>query len=1017
MKQCKRFLLLTLLAFVAALGLDAQTAQRVSGAVVDAQGLPLPGVQVIPVGATASGTVTDGDGKYTVNVPKGITTLEFTFIGMTTERVVIGGRKEINVTLHDEVTMLEGVVVTALGIKRAEKALSYNVQQIKNDALTAVKDISFVNNLNGRVAGVNINSSAAGVGGASRVVMRGAKSITGGNNVLYVIDGVPMFNKSGGDVGGGRYSGQPSGEGISDINPDDIESVNVLTGPSAAALYGSAASNGVILINTKRGKEGKVSVAFSSSMDFSSPMMMPRFQNTYGNEDGSFQSWGAKLATPSTFRPRDFFQTGHNITNSVTLTTGTEKNQTYLSAASTNAQGIMPNNEYDRYNFTVRNTAKFADDKLTLDLSGSYIMQSNQNMYRSGEYYNPLPALYLFPRGESWEAVRLYKRYDATRRFPVQYWPYGDNGMQMQNPYFIVNDIMMPSKRKRYMLMGSLKWDILDWMNVTGRVRVDNTDTESEGRLHASGRGMLYARTLGNGIYNHSQGQDTQTYIDGMLNIDRKLSDDFALTANIGASIEDYRSSTVGFGGPILQVPNVFSSDALDPTQNRGSDSHFRKRSTALFASAELSWKGMLYLTMTGRNDWSSLLVNAKEPSFFYPSIGLSGIISSMVDLPEAISFLKVRGSYTEVGSPIPDRYRGVTRGTITYGLNNGVPVARTIMPFYDFKAERTRSYELGVNLRLFKKLNFDFTWYQSDTYNQTFFRGLPASSPYSGFYIQAGRIQNRGLEMALNYDDSFGDVDLSTGLVFSRNVNKIKQLVRDYPMGDGSGDVVSFSEGNVDGHYMREGDAIGDVYTDRIIRRDQMGNIAVDDDGRISSMYLPNGYQLKLGSSTPDFTLGWRNEIRWKGLSLSFLINARVGGIVTSATQAVMDQFGVSQASADARDAGGIVLPDGTGRVIAAQDYYSVVAGEQLLAYYYYSATNVRLQEATLTYTLPERIAGLKLPKMALSLIGRNLWMIYNKAPFDPELTATTGTYGVGGDYFNAPSLRNLGFSLKVNI
>lgn len=260
-----------------------------------------------------------------------------------------------------------------------------------------MKDVSFVNNLNGRVAGVNINASA-GAGGASRVVMRGAKSITGNNSALYVIDGVPMVNKSGGDVDGGRYSKQQSGEAISDLNPDDIESVNVLTGPSAAALYGSAAANGVILINTKKGKEGKLSVSFASSMDFSNPLMMPEFQNTYGNVKGSFESWGAKLDTPTSFNPRKFFQTGHNYNNSVTLSTGTQQNQTYVSVAATNAQGILPNNEYDRYNFTVRNTASFLNDRLLLDVSGSYVIQRNQNMYRSGEYYKPTTCTLSFPK-------------------------------------------------------------------------------------------------------------------------------------------------------------------------------------------------------------------------------------------------------------------------------------------------------------------------------------------------------------------------------------------------------------------------------------------------------------------------------------------------------------------------------------------------------------------------------------------------------------------------------------------
>ncbi len=997
-------------AYAESLTASVQQTAVCKGVVKDALGEPVIGASILVKGTT-NGVITDLEGNFSLpNVRRG-DVIQISYIGFVTQEIKWDGQP-LQIVLQEDSQALEEVVVTALGIKRSEKALSYNVQQVKNDALTAVKDVSFVNNLNGRVAGVNINTSA-GAGGASRVVMRGAKSITGNNGVLYVIDGVPMVNKSGGDVGGGRYSAQQSGEGISDLNPDDIESVNVLTGPSAAALYGSAAANGVILINTKKGKEGKVSVSFASSMDFSNPLVMPEFQNTYGNVKGSFESWGAKLDTPSSFDPKKFFRTGHNYNNSVTLTTGTQQNQTYVSVAATNAQGILPNNEYDRYNFTVRNTASFLNDRLLLDVSGSYVIQRNQNMYRSGEYYNPLPALYLFPRGESWADVELYKRYDAVRKFPVQYWPYGDQGMQMQNPYFIVNDMMMPTNRKRYMFTASLKHNILDWLNVTGRVRVDNTNTDSESRLHASGTGLLYSGTKGNGIYRTSSGSDQQTYMDVIINANKALNEDFNLTANLGASLEDYHSRSIGFGGPILKVPNLFSADALDPVDTTPSDYDFRKRGTAIFGSAELGWRSSVYLTLTGRNDWSSLLVNAKEPSFFYPSVGLSAVLSNLMEMPKAISFLKVRGSYTEVGSPIPDRYRGITRGTITYPMSNGLPSARTVMPFYDFKAERTRSYEFGLNLRMFdSKLNFDLTLYKSNTYNQTFLSELSASAPYSAFYIQAGRIQNHGIELSLGYDDEWGDFSYSTNLVYSRNVNKVKELVRNYPTGDGTG-TVSFNETSAGGGYIREGDAIGDIYVTKVLKRDAMGQIAVDEDGKVSSMELPNGYRLKIGSANPDFTLGWRNDLKYKNLSLSFLINARVGGIVTSGTQAVMDKFGVSKATADARDRGGVEVAGG--KIVDPEKYYAVVAGEQLMAYYYYNATNVRLQEATLSYALPTRIGGLTLPKISVSLIGRNLLMIYNKAPFDPEVTATTGTYGQGSEYFGTPSLRTLGFGLKV--
>ncbi len=985
---------------------------KITGTVVDNTGEPAIGATV-RVKNGQHGVVTDIDGKFTIDVPKG-STLVVSYIGTQTQEVQVGNTHDLHITMQPTARQIDEVVVTALGIKRSEKALSYNVQKVGSDQLTNVKNVNFVNSLNGAVAGVNINASTAGVGGPTRVVMRGTKSITGGNNVLYVIDGVPMLNKSGGDIGGGRYSSQPSGEGIADINPDDIESISVLTGPSSAALYGSAAANGVIMINTKRGTEGKVKVAVSSSMEFSNPFILPKFQNTYGNKAGSFYSWGDRLATPSSYDPKDFFNTGNNYINSVTLTTGTKTNKTYISVATTNATGVLPNNKYNRYNFTARNTSDFLNDKLHLDVSGSYIIQNTQNMYRPGEYYNPLTAAYLFPRGEDWSAVELYKRYDASRKLATQYWPYGDQGMQLQNPYFIVNDMMTPTNRKRYMFMSSLKYDILSWLNVTGRVRVDNTNTESESRFHASGQGLLYAGTHGNGIYNHSLGSDQQTYLDFMFNLDKSFGTDYRLTANFGASLEDYRSSSVGFGGPILKVPNLFSSAALDPANTRANDSEFRKRGTAIFASAELSWKDMLYLSLTGRNDWSSLLVNAKEPSFFYPSVGLSAIVSKMVTLPKAISFMKVRSSFTEVGSPIPDRYRGVTRGTITYPIVDGIPSIRTILPFYDFKAERTRSYELGLDLRMFNsKHNLDLTWYHSNTYNQTFLAELSATSPYTGMYIQAGDIANSGVEMSLAYNDNIGGVDFESRLIYSRNVNKVKKLVHNYNTGI-DGKIINFTETSAGGGYIREGDRMGDVYITKVLKRDATGKIAVGADGSLSSMDLPNGERLRIGNTNPDFNMGWRNSISWKGVNLSFLINARVGGIVTSATQAVLDQFGVSQASAEARDRGYVELAGGL--KVDPQKYYEVVANQQLLGYYYYNATNVRLQNISLSYTLPRTLLGQGWPSVTVGFIANNLWMIYNKAPFDPEIASSTGTYGQGSDYFSAPSLRNIGFSLKLN-
>ena len=395
----------------------AQTKVSVTGTVSGADGLPLPGVSVVVKGTT-HGVSTDFDGKYQIQVSAN-EQLEFSSIGYASQLRKVDGKKgtlKLDIVLKEEAQQLGEVVVTALGIKREQKALSYNVQQVKAEELTKVKDVNFINALAGKVAGVTINRSSSGVGGATRVVMRGAKSIDKSNNALYVIDGVPMLSttsKQGGE-GGDRFSSQGSTESVADINPDDIESMTVLTGASAAALYGSAAANGAILITTKKGTEGKMNIQLSSNTEFANPFILPEFQNTYGN-DGKIASWGAKLPDEATrYNVRDFFKTANTLTNSVALSGGTQKNQTYFSAASTNAEGIVPNNNYNRYNFTVRNTTHLLGDRLRIDASASYILQNHLNMINQGEYMNPLVSAYMMPRGYGLERARQFERYNPT---------------------------------------------------------------------------------------------------------------------------------------------------------------------------------------------------------------------------------------------------------------------------------------------------------------------------------------------------------------------------------------------------------------------------------------------------------------------------------------------------------------------------------------------------------------------------------------------------------------------------
>ena len=980
----------------------------VKGKVVDKGGEAVIGANILVKG-TSTGAVTDLDGNYTLSVSPNAT-LVFSYIGMKSQTVAVNNRKQIDVTLEDEAKAIDAVVVTALGIKRSEKALSYNVQKVDNSALTKVKEANFVNSLSGKVAGVNITRSSAGIGGATSVVMRGSKSIAGNNNVLYVVDGMPIGNASrGGD--GGEYGRPGSGEGISDFNSDDIESISVLTGPSAAALYGASAANGVIIINTKKGAAGSVKVNFSSNTEFLSAGVMPEFQNTYGTESNTYRSWGKKLETPSTFNPRDFFQGGYNTINSLNLSGGTDKNQTFVSVATTHAEGIIPNNEYYRYNFSGRNSSKFLNDKLHLDISANYVMQGDQNMMSGGRFFNPLRPLYLFPRGDDFETVKIWERYDTDRRFNTQYWPYGTQGEDFENPYWIVNREMFTNEKHRYMFSFRAQYDILSWMNIAARTRVDNTYSTIKTKFYATTNPLFTGDTsLENAKGSFSLGEERykQTYADLMLNINKKFDKDFVLTANIGTSFEDHYTTSVSVGGRLKTVPNLFSTPNVDPdVTGGGGQSYHRTRNIAAFASAELGWKSMLYLTATGRTDWASQLVsNGKTPAIFYPSVGLSGVISEMVKLPSFISYLKTRVSFTEVGSPISQT--GITPGTITYSMSGGKVTPISTYPYPDFNPERTRSWEAGLNARLFKgKVHLDATIYQSNTYNQTFLQNMSDASGYSGFYIQAGDIRNRGVELALGYEDNINkNISFSTNLTYTRNVNQVMELVKGYknPIDGTVFDINVLTSPK----YMRPGDSMNDIFVQGILVKGKDGRFIEEGDG----YRIDRSQRVKVGSSAPDFMMGWNNTLNLYGVNVSFLISARVGGNVSSSTQAMMDGYGVSKVTADARDAGAVVID---GQSYDPKRYYTTIGLNRLGAYYLYDATNIKLQELSIGYTLPKKWFGKVISNASVSLIARNLLTIYRAAPYDSDMAGGTGTYSAGGDNFMPPSMRSVGFSLNL--
>ena len=1007
----------------------------VTGKVVDASGMPVIGAAVIVKGTTI-GTSTGVDGDFSLQVPppSADAVLEINYLGYEPIAQTVGSRTNITFTLRESAVDVDAVVVTALGIKRSEKALSYNVQQVNSEDIVANKDVNFINSLSGKVAGVTINSSSGGVGSASRVVMRGQKSISQTSNALYVIDGVPMFTTA--RDGGTEFASQGTTDPIADINPEDIESMSVLNGAAAAALYGSDAANGAIVVTTKRGKAGYTSVTVSSNTEVMSPFVLPEFQNRYGTGDlnsseGSIvRSWGNRLNSSNYmgYSPRDdYFQTGVTGTESVSLSTGTEKNQTYFSAAAVNSRGVIPNNGYDRYNFTFRNTTSFLGDKLKLDVGASYVMQKDRNMTNQGTYNTPLVGAYVYPRGNDWADIEMYERYDPARRLYTQYWPVGDAGMTMQNPYWINYRNLRENNKDRYMLNAALSYDVLDWLNVSGRIRVDNSSNDYTEKFYASTFTQLTEGSK-NGLYGITKTKDKQVYGDVLVNINKTFGEDWSLQANAGASISDMRYDAMKVRGPIPDgeitdekplLANVFNVQNLSNTsKTKRLQEGWREQTQSIFASVEIGFKNTYFLTLTGRNDWPSQLAgeHSVKSSFFYPSVGASVVLSQLIpEMPKNLSYVKLRASYASVGVAF-ERYLANPRYSWNEsGLNWST---QTRFPIYNLKPERTKSFEVGLTMRFLRHFNLDFTYYNTKTQDQTFEPNISTGSGSSKLTIQSGNVRNRGFEVALGYSNTWGKFSWDSNYTLSANKNKILSLADDV-VNPETGEHFSVDQldmgGLADARFiLREGGTLGDFYSRIDLKRDSNGAVYINEKGEIASESITdvNSY-IKLGSVLPDANMAWRNDFRWRNFNFGFMVSARLGGVVFSRTQAMLDYYGVSEVSAAARDAGGVMINGGD--LVDANKWYTAIgSGNSVPQYYTYSATNVRLQEASIGYTIPKKKLG-DICEITLSLVGRNLWMIYNKAPYDPETVATVNSYYQGIDYFMSPSTRNIGFNLRL--
>ena len=1084
----------------------------VQGTVKDGTGEPLIGVSVVVKGATGLGVVTDIDGNYKINVKDKNAVLVFSYIGYTPQEVKIGGRSSVDVTMKDESSVLKEVVVTAMGIKRKESSLTYSTQQVKASDLNRVQDPNVANSLEGKVSGVTITPSAGGAGGASKIILRGNKSILGSSTPLIVVDGVPMNNSQRGQVGSGANmltTGVSEGsDALSMINPDDIESINVLKGANAAALYGSEAANGVLMITTKKGREGKVGVNFSSNVTFDTPLTTPKIQNIYGaaidEKAGTLAltSWGDKLSARNNdqllintpmygehfdgtkfennevhLRNRagndlnDFFKTGVTTNNSIALSGGTDKMSSYFSYGNSHSNGMIENNSYNRHTFSFRQNFKLYD-RATIDVSMNYIQTKTKNRPGGGITMNPIFHMYMMPRNIDINYYRNNYRVDNAQWYtglqtyfkknsdyfaqdkndpdkynpvsaydkvtekaliegqPMQNWAYSAQGQN--NPYWLMNQNSSIAKEDRFFgnVTGTL--DIYDGLSFQARLGMDFSKYESESKRYATTWLPASMETFGR--YWWSFSKTTDLYTDFMLTYNKSFGDwDVSATAGyVGHIRKSYGkgtdvNATYYFGDRehISSIANYFSTAAGGPGATSPSQSSDWNKGAVV--TGQIGWKEMVYFDGSYRRDWYRAFRQFKDrgtpEDYGYFGFGANAIVSNLVQLPEWFNYLKYRASYSEVGNSIP----GTVFAAGSTNYQTGAFSASQWATFKDPRPEKTASFETGFEALFLKnRLSLDVTYYNS-TMSNLYLVGTNASG--KSIPMNSAKIRNQGIEATVGYDFKFGQLRWKTSYNLSYNDNKILRTA--YDAKTGKENVIATYVGGVQVLY-KEGGSMGDMYvTD--LKRDANGYYFVSDDGELSmETESEKTYGKFVGNQNAKWQMGWSNTFTWKDLSLSFLINGRIGGKVLSMTESYLDGYGLSQRTADARlyaeknniyadpcygnNLLGIALDDGSGRVVPIDAYYNSVGGvtPQDIERYLYSGTNFRLRELSLGYTFRNLFGQNK--NLSLSFIARNLFFIYKDAPVDPDVSLSTGT-GLGAfEVFNMPSSRSFGFSLNVN-
>jgi TonB-linked SusC/RagA family outer membrane protein len=1013
----------------------SQQSETVTGLVEDDFG-PVIGASV-QVKGTTKGTVTNTDGTFTLTgVNKG-EVIQVSYIGYLTQEIVYNGQNSLNFKLVEDARALDEVVVTALGIKRDKKALGYAVQDVKGEGLTQSRDANVANALAGKMAGVQIKSNGTGVGGSTRIVIRGNNSIGGNNQPLIVVDGIPIDNfssKTDDYWGNGANSGYADkGSGLGDISPDDVETITVLKGPAAAALYGSRAGNGVLLITTKGGLGSKgtakgVGITVNTNLTFENPMQTPKFQNEYGQGSlGQFDkntvgSWGPKMdgtmkemalgnfsySARDNDLYKDFLQTGTTWTNSAELRKATEDMSFLAGVTRLDNTGVIPNSGLDRTSVNLRGTAKFAS-WLSADVKINYINQNTKN--RTAFALDPNNVFYdnLYrPRSVAFSDYDAYKETNWARPDgkPAAY--VIDHNTAPDNVYWSAYRNLNSDKRDRYIGMAALDFTFTDWLSLKLRSGMDNYT-------------FLYDMTLATGspYWTPAGTYRVQTERFKEVNSDFLFTakgawDDFGVVGTAGGNIMK-RANTLSndFSGA-LYYPDFYS--IYNGKEHSATYNSHEKQVNSLYATASFSYANMLYLDMTARNDWSSTLPK-ENCSYFYPSIGGSWVFSQMLENMGTnlgpLSFGKLRLSWAEVGNDT-DPYQLMDYMTLDYNIKEGkMNVTREAsMANPNLKPESIRSWELGLELRGFNnRVGLDVSYYKKNAFNQILKIDVPAATGYRNKLINAGNIQNQGWEVALNATPvQTKDFKWETLVNWSTNKNKIISLTEDSKrqlLSDGTGLPLKI--------VAEEGGKYGDIYG-VAYERDEKGNIVIGDNG----IPVQAATEKLLGNSQPDGMFGWSNDFSYQNFSLGFLFDMTYGGKIWMGSIARGSRFGNLENTLANRDGGLVVsgvTKDGqpNTKAITAQEYWVGIAG--ITEAFVYDATNIRMRELNVGYTIPKSVLkNTPFASIKASLVARNLFMIYSKTKgFDPEAGFSNANSVQGVEIASMPTMRSIGFNINV--